>query len=236
VGEEATAADPSLLDRLADAPLAFVVDPIDGTRNFVAGLPLFGVMAAAIVEGEIQRGLLTEIQSELLMQRAELQKKAMVDPLTRVWNRGAIMDLLDRELARARRGTPISVAMLDADLFKRVNDTHGHPVGDEVLRELAARVRHGIRDCDDVGRYGGEEFLVVLDNCNARFAPVAGERIRGAVAKRPIVTTAGPLDMTISVGVATYGPGQDDAETLVAACDRALYVAKAKGRNRVETV
>lgn len=205
-------------------PRRFTTDDVDTLRDL-----------AAIVEGEIQRGLLTEIQSELLLQRAELQKKAMVDPLTRVWNRGAITDLLEREIARARRGSPVSVAMLDADHFKRVNDTHGHPVGDEVLRELAARVRGGIRDCDDVGRYGGEEFLVLLGNCNPRFAPVAGERIRAAVGKRPIVTTAGPLDVTISVGIATYGPGQDDPESLIAACDRALYAAKNGGRNRVET-
>jgi diguanylate cyclase (GGDEF)-like protein len=206
-------------------PRQFSTDDVNNLRDL-----------AAIVEGEIQRGVLTEIQSELLTERAELERKAMIDPLTRLWNRGAIMDLLDRELARARRGTPISVAMIDADHFKRVNDTYGHPVGDEVLRELAARIRGGIRDCDDAGRYGGEEFLVLLSNCDGRFAHVAGERIRSAVAKSPIVTTAGPIDMTVSIGIATYGPEPTPGDELVAACDRALYSAKGSGRNRVETV
>jgi diguanylate cyclase (GGDEF)-like protein len=207
------------------APRRFTTDDVTNLRDL-----------AAIVEGEIHRGMLTELQSELLTQRAELERKAMVDPLTRLWNRGAIMDLLDRELARARRGTPISVAMIDADHFKRVNDRYGHPVGDEVLREIGARVRSAIRDCDDAGRYGGEEFLVLLGNCDARFAHVAGERIRATIATTPFVTTAGPLDVTVSIGIATYGPEPTTGEDLVAACDRALYDAKHQGRNRVATV
>jgi diguanylate cyclase (GGDEF)-like protein len=191
---------------------------------------------AAIVETEIHRGVLTEIRSELLTERAELERKAMIDPLTRLWNRGAVMDLLDRELGRARRGTPVSVGMIDADHFKSVNDTYGHPVGDEVLREIAARIRSAIRDCDDVGRYGGEEFLVLLSNCDERYAHVAGERIRSRIARTPFVTTAGPLNVTVSIGIATYGPDPTPGDALVAACDRALYAAKDRGRNRVETV
>jgi diguanylate cyclase (GGDEF)-like protein len=206
-------------------PRRFTSDDVSNLRDL-----------AAIVEGEIHCGLLTELQSELLMERAELARKAMVDPLTHLWNRGAIMDLLDRELARARRGTPMSVAMIDADHFKRVNDTHGHPVGDEVLREIGARVRGAIRDCDDAGRYGGEEFLVLLGDCDARVAHVAGERIRETIARTPFVTTAGPVRVTVSIGIATYGPGLTTREELVAACDRALYRAKANGRNRIETV
>jgi diguanylate cyclase (GGDEF)-like protein len=126
--------------------------------------------------------------------------------------------------------------MIDADHFKRVNDTYGHPVGDQVLAELAKRIRSGIRDCDDVGRYGGEEFLVLLNNCDARHAHIAGERIRQSVAATPIESTAGPLDVTVSVGLTTYGPEPKAGDELVAACDRALYTAKDKGRNRVETV
>ena len=189
---------------------------------------------AALVEGEIHRGMLSQIQHDLLNQRDELQRKATTDPLTKLLNRGAIMELLERELARARRGTPVSVAMIDADHFKRVNDTYGHPVGDQVLTEIARRIRSGIRDCDDAGRYGGEEFLVLLNNCDANHAHIAGERIRSAVAKRPIESTAGPLDITVSVGITTYGPHPTAGDELVAACDRALYAAKANGRNRVE--
>jgi len=104
-----------------------------------------------------------------------------------------------------------------------------------VLRELAARIRGGIRDCDDAGRYGGEEFLVLLSNCDGRHAHVAGERIRAAVARTPFPTTAGPLDVTVSVGITTYGPEPTPGDELVAACDRALYDAKGSGRNRVAT-
>jgi diguanylate cyclase (GGDEF)-like protein len=125
--------------------------------------------------------------------------------------------------------------MVDADHFKRVNDTYGHPVGDEVLREIATRIRASIRDCDDVGRYGGEEFLVLLSNCDERFAHVAGERMRSAIAKTPFDTSAGLLDVTVSIGIATYGPEPTLGDALVAACDRALYRAKDDGRNRVAT-
>jgi diguanylate cyclase (GGDEF)-like protein len=183
---------------------------------------------AAIVEDEIARGVLSDMQDEL-------ERRALVDPLTRLWNRGAIMDLLEKELARARRGTPISVGMIDADNFKRVNDTYGHPVGDEVLRELALRIRASIRECDEAGRYGGEEFLVLLSNCDERYAHVAGERIRAAIAARPFTTAAGAIEMTVSVGLTTYGPEPTPCDALVAACDRALYVAKGNGRNRVAT-
>jgi diguanylate cyclase (GGDEF)-like protein len=206
-------------------PRRFTSDDVNNLRDL-----------AAIVESEIQRGVLDEMQSELLTQREELQRRATIDPLTHVWNRGTIMELLERDLSRARRGTPISVGMIDADHFKAVNDTYGHPVGDQVLAELAKRIRGGIRDCDDVGRYGGEEFLVLLNNCDARHAHIAGERIRKSVAQAPIESTAGPLDVTVSVGLTTYGPQPTAGEDLVAACDRALYTAKDKGRNRVETV
>jgi diguanylate cyclase (GGDEF)-like protein len=205
-------------------PREFTSDDVSNLRDL-----------AALVEAEIQHGVLTAIQRELLTQHEELQRKATIDPLTHLWNRGAILELLDRELARARRGTPISVAMVDADHFKRINDTYGHPVGDQVLTELAKRIRAGIRDCDDAGRYGGEEFLVLLHNCDVDHAHIAAERIRAAVAKAPIASTAGPIAVTVSIGITTYGPQPAAGTELIEACDRALYAAKGKGRNRVET-
>ena len=99
-------------------------------------------------------------------ERDQLILKASVDGLTRCWNRAAIVELLSAELARARRGSPTCMAMIDADHFKKVNDTHGHPAGDAVLIEIAARIRRAVREFDAVGRYGGEGFLVVLSNCN----------------------------------------------------------------------
>ncbi|MCX7166368.1 MAG: sensor domain-containing diguanylate cyclase, partial [Rhodocyclales bacterium] len=121
---------------------------------------------AAIAEAELQRGQLSETQRDLIHERDELKRKAAIDGLTRLWNRAAITELLDAELARAKRGIPLCVAMVDADFFKKVNDTYGHPSGDLVLVEIAARMRRAVRDYDAVGRYGGEEFVAVLSNCD----------------------------------------------------------------------
>jgi diguanylate cyclase (GGDEF)-like protein len=189
---------------------------------------------AALAETELQRGLLNEIQRELVRERDDLQRKAMIDSLTRVWNRGTILELLTRELARARRGSPVSVAMVDADHFKRINDTHGHLVGDAVLTEISARIRAAVREFDAVGRYGGEEFLVVLSECDASAAQHVTGRIAATVAATPVASAAGPLLATVSIGVATYSEHFATAEAMLAAADRALYRAKAAGRNRTE--
>ena len=191
---------------------------------------------AALVEAELQREQLNELQHEWLIEREELVKKASIDTLTRAWNRGAIMDLLRVESARAERGTPLSVAMIDVDKFKNVNDAHGHPTGDRVLTEIAARVREAVRDFDVVGRYGGEEFLVVLGNCPNGVEQVVCERIRANVAKEPIIALSGtPIPVTVSIGISRYGaPNVVTAEQLVDVADKALYRAKDNGRNRVE--
>jgi len=208
-----------VIDRV---PRAFDADDLAALRDF-----------AALVETEFQRGLLSEVEHELLREREELQRQASIDPLTRLFNRSAIMDVLDRELARARRGAPMALAMFDIDYFKNVNDQHGHLAGDDVLREVAARVASSIRDVDAAGRYGGDEFLIVLGNCSQRAARSVAERIRANVAETPFAV-AGGLIVTLSVGVATYGPATATREAFVAAADRALYAAKAAGRNRVE--
>lgn len=190
---------------------------------------------AALVEAELQREQLNDSQRKWLIERDELVKKASVDSLTRAWNRGGIMDLLNVEIARADRGTPLSVAMVDADKFKNVNDTHGHPTGDRVLTQIAACIRAAVRDFDVVGRYGGEEFLVVLGNCPDGVAAVVCERIRVRIAKEPIVSVAGvPVPVTVSIGIAQYGKDLTTAEHLIAVADKALYRAKDGGRNRVE--
>ena len=190
---------------------------------------------AALVETELQRGQLSQTQRDLIRERDELKRKASIDGLTRAWNRGAIMELLGAELARAKRGSPMCVAMIDADHFKNVNDTHGHQAGDSVLVEIAARIRRAVREFDAVGRYGGEEFMAVLSNCNLEAAKVVCERIRGFVANDPIVTVAGKLSVTVSIGLAACDPAHDVIEDIIGAADAALYRAKDKGRNRVET-
>jgi two-component system, cell cycle response regulator len=181
-----------------------------------------------------------ELQGELVKAHTELQFEAAHDHLTGLWNRGAIMDLLHRETRRiARIGEPLGVMMADVDNFKRINDSHGHQTGDAVLREVARRLLQSVRNYDYVGRYGGEEFLIVLTACTPSDLIVTAERMRIYVSEKPVNTEAGSIPVTISIGLATQdvvGPEVTAAEELVRAADNALYVAKANGRNRVERV
>jgi len=189
-----------------------------------------------------------DLQDALLEAQEVLRLQATQDPLTSLWNRGMIMELLGRELARAKRErSPLSVLMLDLDLFKIVNDTYGHMAGDLVLREAAQRLRASVRAYDAVGRYGGEEFLIVSPGCPAAGAVTLAERIRKAVGEKPMNTSEALISITISAGAATAeyvdkrvasskNVGEyTEAENLVRAADDALYRAKRWGRNRVES-
>ena len=151
-----------------------------------------------------------------------------------MWNRSAILELLEAELARARRGSPTCVVMVDADYFKSVNDMHGHAAGDAVLVELATRLRRAVRGFDLIGRYGGEEFVAILSNCTPEGAWTVCERIRRYVADDYIETPVGRLTVTVSIGVAAHGSQSDTLERVIADADAALYRAKEHGRNRVE--
>ncbi|MES2888822.1 MAG: diguanylate cyclase [Pseudomonadota bacterium] len=165
----------------------------------------------------------------------ELERRAVMDALTGIWNRGAIMEGLDRELSRRRRSkTSVAVVMLDVDHFKRVNDTHGHPAGDQVLCEVSRRIASGLRPYDVFGRYGGEEFLIVLPQCQAEPALEVAQRLRLNVGTQPITGPFGSLDITVSVGVALIEGDSDElAQSLLERADAALYRAKGEGRNRV---
>jgi diguanylate cyclase (GGDEF)-like protein len=187
---------------------------------------------AALVEAEFERGELSEAQAALVAEHDELSRRASIDGLTRMWNRGAILELLNKEIARAARGAALTVAAIDVDHFKAVNDTYGHPAGDHVLAEVASRLRGAIRESDSVGRWGGEEFLAVLGDCGADSADATVARILRGVSEEPIVFSAGLVPVTVSVGYASYGPMFQDAGSLLAAADGALYQAKAAGRNR----
>lgn len=191
---------------------------------------------AAWAEGELSQVRLGETQLALIQERDDFKRRAMIDALTQVWNRGAILEILKAEVARAERQShPLSVAMVDCDRFKEINDTHGHPAGDAVLRELAQRFRGALRAYDAVGRYGGEEFLVVLPDCGAPQARALGERLREGVAGAAFEAGKPKFAVTASVGVATSDPGGPlTGEGLIGAADAALYRAKAAGRNRVE--
>ena len=190
---------------------------------------------AGWAEDELRMKVLGEVQQALISERDELRRRSMLDPLTRTWNRGAIEEVLERELARAEReGHPLAVIMADLDDFKLVNDTHGHPAGDEVLRGVVGEMRSTLRPYDAIGRFGGEEFLVVLPNCDRPTALVIAERMRARVAASAWWGAGGPFRVTMSLGVATTAPdGPGDAQALVSAADRALYRAKGEGRDRV---
>lgn len=175
-------------------------------------------------------------EEELRKLSAELEYRAVHDSLTDVLNHGAILEVLHHELARAQReGGAVTLALIDADRFKAINDTYGHQTGDEVLKGLVQRIRAVLRPYDHLGRYGGEEFLVVAPGGSA----VMGlhERIRMAVSEKPFATAAGDLFVTVSIGVAVsvYAQGRAglSAEQLILAADNALYRAKDAGRNRV---
>ncbi len=177
-----------------------------------------------------------ELQTELIDAREELRVQATRDALTETWNRRAILETLDRELARIPRGTSPGLGVLIADLdhFKQVNDTHGHLVGDEVLRGVVHRMSRQLRRYDALGRLGGEEFLILLIDCDRGQLETAAERIRGSVDERPVGTSAGLLSVTVSLGAAWVPGGRKvSARQLLSAADRALYAAKDGGRNRL---
>jgi two-component system, cell cycle response regulator len=174
-----------------------------------------------------------ELQARLLEARDALAHQAAHDSLTDVLNRRAILDTLARAISRARREDGrLTVGMLDIDHFKDVNDTYGHQVGDEVLVSFTKRIQAELRDYDCVGRYGGEEFLVIA---SIPSGPIEGnlyERLRARIADAAIETKAGAVPVTVSIGVAR-GAGDSTVDALLAAADAALYRAKSDGRNRV---
>jgi len=178
---------------------------------------------------------LIDLQQDLLATQERLTQMATHDGLTGLWNHQAILEALERESARhVREQKPFAVAMADLDRFKLVNDTWGHPVGDTVLAEVAARMTSCIRPYDALGRYGGEEFLLVLPGCDGESAFKIAQRVQLAVSDRSIATSAGPISLTISVGVASTADLPSASGTdLVKGADTALYDAKRQGRNCV---
>ncbi|MEO8277280.1 MAG: sensor domain-containing diguanylate cyclase [Thermoanaerobaculia bacterium] len=190
------------------------------------------------VETELRTQVLSESQRDLASEVESLRKSALVDRLTRTWNRGAIDDVLTRELERGRRDeTPVGLALLDIDHFKRINDSHGHSAGDEVLRETARRIRTAIRPSDALGRYGGEEFLLVLADCDEAEALRVAERVIEAIRERPVKLANGTeVQVTASLGVLSALPeiGAGEHNEWIECTDQALYRAKRDGRDRAE--
>jgi two-component system, cell cycle response regulator len=172
----------------------------------------------------------------LLLLHDELRAQASFDGLTGLLNRATIMERLERELAQAqRKAQPTSVIMADLDNFKQINDRLGHAAGDDALREAAKRLPLRLRSYDEVGRYGGEEFLTLLPGCPGTAALQVAGRMRDALRSRPVSTSGGAIEVTASFGVATWDATQNQsAAALVAEADAALYRAKRAGRDRVE--
>ena len=162
-----------------------------------------------------------------------IEELAELDELTGAFNRRCIMRMLDEEIARtARSGAPCTIALIDLDWFKRINDGYGHPTGDEVLRTFAITMFANIRGVDRFGRYGGEEFLLVLPDMAADNAVRALDRLRAIIAELDWSAFSPGMTVTISAGVATLRPNETP-DTFLARADRALYAAKARGRNRI---
>ncbi|MBS1120579.1 MAG: Diguanylate cyclase/phosphodiesterase domain 1 [Deltaproteobacteria bacterium] len=171
--------------------------------------------------------------TEQRLAEARLRDQANHDDLTGLFNRRHLEEVLRGELERARRyGRPLAVALLDVDHFKRVNDGHGHLVGDQVLRELAKRCGAALRTTDVLGRYGGEEFIVVFPETDSGAASVVAERMRRAVAEPPMQVGELALELTASIGIAALRPGEE-LVALLGRADAALYAAKQAGRDRV---
>jgi diguanylate cyclase (GGDEF)-like protein len=225
---------------LRDIPVVFLTSRT-GMEDVVAGLrggahdylkkPFEPQELLARVGSAVQ---VKKLQDQLRERNAQLDEMSRTDALTRLYNRRHLDDELARRLIDARRhGDPLSVIILDIDHFKRVNDDHGHPAGDMVLREFAGRLAPQLRTGDVAGRWGGEEFLVILPRTALADAHQVAERIRGAVAAVPFLAGEEQLRITVSGGCA--GGPVDSLEGLVSLADTCLYEAKARGRDQIVT-
>jgi len=175
--------------------------------------------------------LIVQNHDALAEAQQALEFEASHDSLLRTWNRRAIIELLGKELRRAKRKhTPLSVLLADLDLFKQINQIHGHLVGDVVLQSAAGKISHALRESDNFGRYEGEAFLVVLPDCPIEEARIVAERVRQSICATP---AANVIEITASIGVTQWRDDQGLSELLHQA-DAALYRAKQNGRNRVE--
>ncbi len=187
---------------------------------------------------EERAGALQRENLDLVMKNRILSEISNRDALTGLYNRWYVMEKIDSEMNRAlRHGSPISVLMLDIDHFKRINDSYGHPVGDEVLKSVGQVLRDSCRVYDVPGRYGGEEFCIVLPETQVGNTTAVAERIRTRLATTPLSVGDASIVVTASIGIAGMDSSEGvlSAATLVERADRALYSAKHHGRNRVET-
>jgi len=209
------------------------VSPIFDKRGNLDGIVHVcrDITARKRAERERQRLL-----AHLTKAKEDLAYQAAHDALTGLSNRPAILEILEKELARTvRERSPLGVVLVDVDHFKRVNDEHGHLAGDAVLRAVAQRIQASTRPYDSVGRYGGEEFIVVVPNCDKERVWAMSERLRTRFHNKPVRTSEGDFDLTLSLGAfVVEGTQPTDVNSVIRSVDKALYRAKDLGRNRVE--
>jgi diguanylate cyclase (GGDEF)-like protein len=208
-----------------------LIEALDaGADDFVTKPLNISEMQARLRSGQ----RILDLQERLLQATERLRLESARDQLTGLWNRTMILDLLHRELRRARQeGHLLSVVLADIDYFKKVNDTYGHAAGDAVLRITAGQMASVLRDYDFLGRFGGEEFLIVLPKCDPEKAIEVANRLRAAVSSQPVEVRDGQqITVTMSLGTACAVNCEVDAAALIAAADLALYDAKEQGRNR----
>ncbi|HEY1434860.1 MAG TPA: diguanylate cyclase [Thermoanaerobaculia bacterium] len=226
-----------------ELPTAYVLLVTDGRQaeDLLDGLnagaddfliaPLDGVEAKARVRTGAR---IVEVEQALRASQDALRVQSTRDAITGAWNRAAILELLRKEQERSRRKSgSVAVVIADLDAFRLVNEAHGTPVGDEVLREASRRLSSTLRPYDAVGRYAGGQFVVVLPGSDGLGALTVAERVREAFAKRPIATSGGQIAITLSLGVASEGgESANEPSALLRAADGALKRARQGGRNR----
>lgn len=234
----------TLLLLIGFALLAYMV-----SQSILRPLSRLTEAAAAVAEGNLDVSLATGNRDELgftmtifndmvkhlRMSRAELERISITDSLTALYNRKHIMDLLTLQFARYRRGTdPFSLLLVDIDHFKQINDRFGHPAGDAALRQVGVIFRNVLRNIDSAGRYGGEEFLIILEQAGEQQALETAERVRVATERSDLLFDGQIIHFTVSIGVATVAEaGEDTPADMIQRADRRLYLAKHYGRNRV---
>lgn len=208
---------------------------LERTASMLCFVLVIGQCASLGLFGATLRKILYRRSIELKAAYRRIEELAELDELTGSYNRRCIMRLLDVEIEKSRQtSAPCAIALIDLDWFKRINDVHGHPIGDEVLRTFAITIFANIRPSDSFGRYGGEEFLLLLPDTSGDAAERMLERLRSIVADLDWDAFSAGMRVTISAGVVTLRE-LDTADTFLARADRALYSAKAQGRNRIAT-
>jgi len=220
-----------------DSPL-FFLDGNGISLSTLAGALLLAAIVYAVYnsvrEDQRRQDALEREKMDLLQESDRMRHHAEHDGLTGLLNRRVVVERLREEMIRSLRdGMPLSIILADVDHFKKVNDTFGHLAGDLVLREIGDIFALALRPYDCVGRYGGEEFLLILPNCGMESALIRGEQLREAVESAHIKDGNTVLPVTASFGVATLLPSHNEAEALIRAADAALYRAKSSGRNCV---